>query len=603
VRFWGVDWQLPAALYFDEMKYVAWAGEAKSDASASVTDLRNPTLYHHLLQAEYAVAALFHRDSTAQETAVFELRLARLTSAILGALACWLTGLAASAMVQAAGGVRALAFASKTRQPDLNRSDASQPPITSSELAGSSSDLTVGRDAAWAGFAAGLIVALAPLHVHMSHYATNDATASFFLAATLLFGARALAGGHWRDLLLAGAMAGLAFSTKYSFAVGILLPLVASVGSLISGAPSPSTPLSQGARGARRNLEGSSPSPVRPSRRSTGLGGEGLLHRLIVVLLVPLGFVVGAVLGAPEFVGSPAAVVAGVVEQSRLGAIRWNGQSDAPIWLLYIETLIQGLGWPALMVGLIGIVGLALRRPFVAVAGVIVPLGCLAVMLRQELFFARFALPLLSSLAILAGIGTVALARLGVVRSAAQPAWVAALTLAVLAVQLLPEVATTVRHDQLATMTDTRVLARRWLRQRLDGARVVTEVYGQPIAWAGNEQPRGYRLQRVPNFAETSTISRLVCDGNRFFIVASLTAERELARRGSRPQESGYDLLAREGRAVVAFDPYLPGMTAPAHPDNTGIPFWYLDRFARPGPNITIYELSSEMFPCPPGGR
>jgi hypothetical protein len=54
---------------------------------------------------------------------------------------------------------------------------------------------------------------------------------------------------------------------------------------------------------------------------------------------------------------------------------------------------------------------------------------------------------------------------------------------------------------------------------------------------------------------------------------------------------------------VAAFDPFLPGMTPPAHPDNTGIPFWYLDQFARPGPKIIIYELSNEKFGCPPGGR
>ena len=198
-RLWGIDWQLPAALYFDEMKYVAWAGVAKDDASATVEDLRNPTLFHHLLQAEYAVASVVRRGASAQETAVFELRLARLTSAVLGALACLLTALATSRLVRAVGGLRRGVV----------------PPRDGWH-----------RDAALAGLAAGLVLALAPLHVHLSHYAVNDATASLFLAATLLFGSRVLAGGSWRDLLLAGVVAGLAFSTKYSFAVGLVLPLV-----------------------------------------------------------------------------------------------------------------------------------------------------------------------------------------------------------------------------------------------------------------------------------------------------------------------------------------------------------------------------------------
>ena len=175
-RLWGIDWQLPAALYFDEMKYVAWAGEAKADASASVEDLRNPTLFHHLLQLEYAVASVARRGASVQETAVSELRLARVTSAVLGALACLLTALAASRLVRAVGGLRRDVLA-----PDGG----------------------CHRDATLAGLAAGLVLALAPLHVHLSHYAVNDATASLFLAATLLFGSRALAGR-----LVAGSGAG-----------------------------------------------------------------------------------------------------------------------------------------------------------------------------------------------------------------------------------------------------------------------------------------------------------------------------------------------------------------------------------------------------------
>jgi hypothetical protein len=49
---------------------------------------------------------------------------------------------------------------------------------------------------------------------------------------------------------------------------------------------------------------------------------------------------------------------------------------------------------------------------------------------------------------------------------------------------------------------------------------------------------------------------------------------------------------------LTTFDPFEPGMSAPAHPDNTGIPFWYLDAYARPGPKITVYELSEDAITC-----
>jgi hypothetical protein len=323
------------------------------------------------------------------------------------------------------------------------------------------------------------------------------------------------------------------------------------------------------------------------------------------VLAVLAAFVVGAALGAPEILLSPDAVLAGVAEQARLGGIRWNGQSDAPIWHLYLDTLVQGLGWPALVMAAVGCVALGRRSKEVLAAEVAVLALCLGVMLRQELFFARFALPLLPSLALLAGAGVIGLvrltvpaSRLAVPASRLQPSLVGGLAAAVLAVVLLPEILTTIRHDQLATTTDTRVLARRWLTQRGDGARVATELYGQPLLWAGSILPRGFKLQRVGSFVEPSTVNRLACDGNRLFLVASLTSEREIARRGARPGETGYDLLARLGQVRATFDPFQPGRSVPAHPDNTGIPFWYLDAYARPGPKITIYELPDGAISC-----
>jgi hypothetical protein len=545
LRLWGIEWQLPAALYFDEMKYVAWAGGAKDDASQTVSDLRNPTLFHHLLQAEYAVATLVQRSATPQQVAVSELWLARMTSAILGGLACLLTALATQALARAAG-----------FRPGA---------------------------AMLAGLSAGLILAVAPLHVHLSHYAVNDATASLFLVATLLFGSRALTSGAPRDLALAGAAAGLAFSTKYSFAVGLVLPLVAVMMTQckdLSIPPWGSFPL----RGANM---GCADVPTAPR-----------LRRAKLMLVVLAAFVIGSVLAAPEIVLSPEAIVAGVAEQARLGGIRWNGQSDAPVWQLYIETLGHGLGWPALMMAVIGGVAVGRRNRNALLAVLAVPVVCLGVMLRQELFFARFALPLLPSLAMLAGLGVVAVVWLAVRGPKMRMAVAAGVATIVTAGVLLPASVITIRHNQLATTTDTRVLARRWLNQRGDGARVATELYGQPLLWAGSVAPRGFRMQRVGSFVEASTVTKLSCDGTRLFLVASLTEERESARRGPRAGETGYDLLARLGQPKAVFDPFQPGTSSPAHPDNTGIPFWYLNTYARPGPKITIYELPDGAVSC-----
>jgi hypothetical protein len=567
MRLWGIEWQLPAALYFDEMKYVAWAGDAKDDASQTVTDLRNPTLFHHLLQIEYAVASVVQRSAAPQQIAVAELWLARLTSAMLGALACMVTALAARSLAQATGYGR--------------------------------------RDAILAGLAAGLILALAPLHVHLSHYAVNDATASLFLAAALLFGTRVLASGAPRDLALAGLAAGLAFSTKYSFAVGLILPVLA-----IWVAPSIRAPQHCEGGDTREGIEGppdqtssTQPTTGSPPPRASSLGASlaAPIAGMRALLIVLAAFIVGAVLGAPEIIVMPDAVIAGLAEQARLGSVRWNGQSGAPIWQLYLETLGHGLGWPALAMALIGGAAVGWRNRWALVGELAVLAVCLGVMLRQELFFARFALPLLPSLAILAGLGVTAV--VGLARRGPRPQPRAAVLVGLAAIVtggvLLPESLTSIRHNQLASTTDTRVLARRWLQQRGDGSRVATELYGQPLLWAGSIAPRGFRLQRVGSFVDPNTVTKLACDGTRLFLVASLTSEREIARRGPRAGETGYDLLARLGQVKAVFDPYQPGQSAPAHPDNTGIPFWYLGAYARPGPKITVYELPEGAITCP----
>lgn len=630
-RLWGVGWQLPAALYFDEMKYVEWARRALDGGPRLVSDLRNPTVYHHLLHAEYWLAALVRSGGTPAESAVFQLGLARITSAVLGALACVLTGLAAARLVDHVGSIG---------RTDGPRSvPAVARPAPRGAVRGSERGALV-------GLVAGLTLAIAPLHVHLSHYALNDAPATFFLAATLWLGTRALAGGR-TDLVLAGLLAGLAFTTKYNVGVALLLPLAAallfpparaadgppsggdtnaapadSAGAAPDGQPTRTVeaPTSAPATGAASE---DVPTPGRPAAaplaRPAGRADarqSKLGTRLGWLAIVGAAFVLGALAGMPELTGDPRGVLAGVAEQARLGGLRWSGQSGAPIWALYAETLGHGLGRSVLVAALAGAIWLGRRNRAALLAQLVVPGGCLLVMLRQELFFARFALPLLPSLAVLAGLGLVWLAE-GVARRLLAPRAVpstsrlgvrpahvfGAALLGLLLLALLPPLATTIAHNRLATTTDTRVLASRWLDQHAPGSKVATDSYGVPIAWSGNRGPRPYKLERSNKLVEAAEVGRLACDGTRFFLVASLTSEREIERRGRGPQGTGYELLARSGRVVVEFSPLKPGQWAPAHPDNTGIPFWFLDAYARPGPKVTIYEMTPSTAACLPPRR
>ncbi len=89
-------------------------------------------------------------------------------------------------------------------------------------LAGALAGRLLGKREQWV--AAGL-VAVTPIHVIGSSYATVDSLATFLLAAAVLCGVRVLDGSRPADYALAGAFAGLAASTKYVGLTAALVPL------------------------------------------------------------------------------------------------------------------------------------------------------------------------------------------------------------------------------------------------------------------------------------------------------------------------------------------------------------------------------------------
>ncbi|MCE5314902.1 MAG: glycosyltransferase family 39 protein [Armatimonadota bacterium] len=78
-----------------------------------------------------------------------------------------------------------------------------------------------------AGLLAALVLAIAPLHVQHSHFATVDVPSTLFVALALGYCARIMKYSDWRDYILAGAMAGLATGTKYN-AVLVIFSVIAA---------------------------------------------------------------------------------------------------------------------------------------------------------------------------------------------------------------------------------------------------------------------------------------------------------------------------------------------------------------------------------------
>ncbi|MCC7106142.1 MAG: glycosyltransferase family 39 protein [Chloroflexi bacterium] len=518
-RVWTFDWQLPSALYFDELKYVTRAVRFGSSDPNEV-DFRNPSLFRHLLSGEFAVlgmvspAYLPPTPATREQASIgARLAAARITVAILGALAV------------------ALLY------------------LTAASLWG-----------CWAGLAAGLLYAAAFLPVHLSHLALNDVPASCLLGLGLWCSARALCRPDARWLAGAGLAIGLAAATKYNFAIGLAAPLAAAW---------------------------FGPVGLRP--RAAGLFAPALLGRAARnVAIVGGAAILGFVLGMPEVIVTPADVMSGFAQQLRTGNSRWPGQEPDPVPALYGRTLLQGIGLPALLLSLAGAMALVWRRPAQALMLLAPPLLYLGAMFGKPLFFARFALPVVPFVCLLAVVGIRELVQLAP-PARLRPALAIVLTL----VALGPSIVLSARHDDLITETDTRLEAQDWLRAHAPaGTKVAAQLYSLPIAVEGYPRTDPWQEVSFDSLTDAAVLRRLACQNARYLLVSSYRYERQ--RTTSRPGESptGYELLDRGRPPVVTFAAGPGGTAVRMHVDDTALPFWSLWQRERPGPTVRIYELA-----------
>lgn len=503
VRLWGVNWQLPEALYYDELKYVEWASAAADGRPLAQTDFRNPSLFRHLLRAEYAVTDQLFSDRGTDARSTRRVLEARITIAMFGAAAVIFIYLTAATLISAR-----------------------------------------------AGLVSGLLIALSPLHVHLSHIAVNDVAAAFFLCAGLFAGARLLTAPSLLGAACAGAMAGLATAAKYNFGIVLLLPLVAVALSLLRG---------------------------RTSRR-----------RAIALASVTLAcFVSGLIVAMPETILRSRDVLAGMREQADLSQKPFDAQPDAPVPLLVAETVTRSLGLPGAGAALAGAIWLARVRPSVALALLLCPAVYLAVLLQSDLFAARFALPVIPFAVIFAGWGALALTNWS------RAPWGDSITLCIVVVALVAPLARdVVHHNVLATTTDTRLLAREWIDAHARGARVAAQTYSLPPVWSGRKLPDGVRVVGFKSLMDPGALTRMECDNTRYVLLASFTYERHLGKMPQPAPETGYDRLARTASLVATFSPFKGDLIAPTHSDDTAIPFWYLHAYERPGPRIEIFQLA-----------
>lgn len=386
-----------------------------------------------------------------------------------------------------------------------------------------------------AGLVAAGLMAVGFIPVWYSKLALNDMPAVLPATLAVVFSLRHLDEGRRRDLLLAGLMAGLAAGTKYTAGAAFLAVLIAGAPRLRSLAPA------------------------------------------------VLAALTGAALLNPWFILDPGRIFDAMRSQGERSSVAKVGGSEMAAPLFYLHSFSWGLGLPAALLGIAGLVLAARegpRRLATAAAPALVLLIAISLFDRA---FARWALPAYPLVAALAG--------LAVARGAARlrlPAVMAALA-GVLA--CLPGLLASVHLDRVLVKTDTRLEARRFLlAETAPGTRIVIEptlpsrlTTGVRGAKPFSVLARGFDVQPQPADVDTYR------DLGACYVVSQNTYRERMEARNRTIAAAYYQRLSEASDSVRTFSPFRTGTSVPLHFDWSFD--YYPDQFVRPGTEVTIYRL------------
>jgi len=290
-----------------------------------------------------------------------------------------------------------------------------------------------------------------------------------------------------------------------------------------------------------------------------------------LVALTIAGFAAGLLVGSPSVLVQPWEIVAGLGQQIAYALRGHNDGIAVPLretlGLFYLErALVPALGIPTLLAAVAG-AAVLLRRDW-RLAGLLVAAGAgfVAVMevfpAKPYPFFARYVLPAVPPIVVLAGI---VCARLGSVATHGRaPAAFRIGAIVVLAIVFMAPALRTARFVR-AMYPDTRDVARVWLRANLPPrVRLLTTSYGPLL-------PGARALDRA-SLARATAMSR---GGEAPWLVLSdLAVDRYLEHPEGNPERFElYDGVARDGIEVQRFASHGP-------------------RFGFYNPTLRVYQLN-----------
>jgi 4-amino-4-deoxy-L-arabinose transferase-like glycosyltransferase len=357
---------------------------------------------------------------------------------------------------------------------------------------------------------AAALMAVMPLHVRYSHYVLTDTPLTFFVALTMLLALAAHERPALRAFALAGAAAGLAAAVKYNGGVALVMPLVACW----------MTPT------------------ARPSRMTCTLAAIGAAAAAFLIA-APY-----TVLDMPGFLDRFASLTA---------EYRNAGSPAERADILYLKHLRLQFGWPGMLLIAAGFaMGFvrAVRGPDRVAWAVALafPLTYFFMIAQQQIIYARYLLPLVPMLCILAAaavISGVSLLRRYQFPRAIRTALLAGLALALLA----PPAATAVSFNRQLSRTSTVDLAYQWIEANIPpGSTMVLE--GGHLSL-----PSKYHERRKPQLRR-ATYEKYVEDGADYLVASSQCYGPYLeSPREFRQEYMDYMILFSHAEELVRFTP------------------------------------------------
>lgn len=333
-----------------------------------------------------------------------------------------------------------------------------------------------------AGALAGLLIAFAPVYNEGAHVNTADVPSAFFAALSFAAVGRLLEAETRRDYVLAGVYAGLAAGTKYP--AGVVAVAIIAV-----------------------YLRWR----IRERRFSWGLAWAGIPSLAVFLLTTP-----GLALYPRYAIFGSKGALFGVRQYSQGG---WIGVVVDSSWAYYFQLIVQSFAWPALILGLAGLLLLRGERREKVLWLMPFPLLFLILICSMNMVVERNLYPALPPVAVLLGVGVATLAE----RLAGRwPRWRTMAAGALTVLSLGVPAAWVVAQDVGYARASTRQAGARWAYDHLPhGAVILKERY------TPNFDPSAFEVEKT-RWIGSYSVAQLTAGDVDFVALASDAFERFL---------------------------------------------------------------------------